>query len=90
MRDPSLELEKLASFPKEVLLLPQGLSLAALGMILSAQDPNVPTHLPKWTKKTLSSTELDVGNPVDPRRTQSDFQRAGIALSCHDSLLLET
>ena len=43
--------------------------------------PNVPTHLPKCAEKTLSSAKLDVGNPVDPRRTWSDFQREGIAIS---------
>ena len=52
----------------------------------SESYPNVPTHLPKWVKKTLSSVGLDVGNPVDPRRTQLDFQRACIALSFNDYL----
>ena len=39
MRDPSLELEKPAPFPKLVLLLPRGLPLTALGVILSANTP---------------------------------------------------
>ena len=43
--------------------------------------PNDPTHLPEWAEKTLSSVGLDVGNPVDPRRTRSYFQRAGIDIS---------
>ena len=47
----------------------------------SKSDLNEPTHLPKWAEKTLSSVGLDVGNPVDQRRTRSDFQRACIALS---------
>ena len=41
-------------------------------------------------KKTLSSARTNIGNPIDQRRTRSDFQRAGIALSCHDSLLYDT
>ena len=53
-------------------------------------DYNVPTHVPKWAEKTLSSAELDIGNPVNPRRTWFDFQRAGISLSCNDSLLSKT
>ena len=32
----------------------------------------------------------NIGNPDDPRGTRSDFQRAGIALSCLDNLLSET
>ena len=40
----------------------------------------VPTHLPKWAKKNRSSAGTNVGNPVDPRRTRLDFQRAGISL----------
>ena len=37
-----------------------------------------------------SSAGKNIGNPVDRRRTQSYFQREGIALSCHDSLLSDT
>ena len=48
------------------------------------------THLSTWDRQTLSSTGDDIGNPNDPRRTQSDFQREGIALSCHDSFLFKT
>ena len=51
---------------------------------------DVSTHLPTWAKKTLSSDGKSIGNPADPRRTWSDFQRAGIDLSCHDSFLSET
>ena len=36
--------------------------------------PNAPTHLQKWDENTLSSSRLDVGNPVDPRRNRSYFQ----------------
>ena len=32
----------------------------------------------------------NIGNPIDPRRTRSDFQRVGISLSFHDSFLSET
>ena len=42
---------------------------------------NVPTNLPKWAEKTLSSAGLDIGNPAYPRRTRFAFLRAGIALS---------
>ena len=48
------------------------------------------THLPKWAKKTLTFVGTNIGNPVDPRRTRSYFQRTGIALSCHDFLLSKT
>ena len=48
------------------------------------------TYLPTWAKKTLSYASKNIGNPADPRRTRFDFQRAGIPLSCHDSLLSET
>ena len=48
------------------------------------------THLPTWARQTLSSAGDNIENPDDPRRTQSDFQRAGIALSCHESFLSET
>ena len=51
---------------------------------------NVPTHLPKWAKKTLSSVGLNVGNPTDPRRTRSYFQREGITLYCNDYFISET
>ena len=37
-----------------------------------------------------SSAGDNIGNPDDPRRTQSDFQRVGIALSCTDNLMFET
>ena len=47
-------------------------------------------HLPKLAEKSLSSAGLDVGNPADPRRTRSDFQRAGIYFSCSDSLFSDT
>ena len=53
----------------------------------SKSYPNVPTHLPKWDEKTRSFVGLDVGNPADPSRTQSDFQRPGIALSSNDPLM---
>ena len=56
----------------------------------SESDSELQTHLPTWDKKTLSSAWENIGNHVDPRRTRYDFQRAGIALSCHDSLLSET
>ena len=55
----------------------------------SESDQNDPSHLPKWAEKTLSSAGSNVGNLVDPRRTQSDFQREGIYLSCNDSLISE-
>ena len=44
-------------------------------------------HLPAWAQQTLSSVGDNIGNPNDPRRTRSDFQRAGIAVSCTDYLL---
>ena len=47
-------------------------------------------HLPTWARQTLSSVGDNIGNPDDPRRTRSDFQRVGIAISCHDNLLYET
>ena len=49
----------------------------------SESDSEVQTHLPTWAKKTLSSAGPNIGNPIDPIRTRSEFQRAGIALSCH-------
>ena len=56
----------------------------------SELDSKVQTHLPTWAKMTLSSAGQNIGNPADPRRTQSDFQREGISLSCHDSLMYES
>ena len=53
----------------------------------SESDFDVSTHLPTWAKKTLSFAGTNIGNLADPRRTRSDFQRAGIALSCHVSLI---
>ena len=53
-------------------------------------EPEVQNHLPTWAKQTLSSTGENIGNPDDPRRTRSDFQTAGIALSCLDYLLSES
>ena len=50
-------------------------------------EPEVQNHLPTWAPQTLSSAGDNIGNPDDPRRTRSDFQRAGIALSCPDYLL---
>ena len=47
-------------------------------------------NLPTWAKKTLSSAGESIRNLVVPRRTRSEFQRAGIALSCHDDLLSKT
>ena len=53
----------------------------------SESDSEVQTHLPTWAKKTLSSVGENIGNPADPRRTWSEFQREGIVLFCHDDLL---
>ena len=50
----------------------------------------VQNHLPTWARQTLSSVGDNIGNPDDPRRTRSDFQREGIALSCPNNLLFET
>ena len=47
-------------------------------------EPKVQNHLPTWARQTLSSAGDNIGNPDDPRRTRSDFQRAGIALSFPD------
>ena len=44
-------------------------------------------HLPTWAQQELYSAGDSIGNPDDPRRTRSDFQRAGIVLSCLDYLL---
>ena len=57
---------------------------------ISISEPEVQTHLPTWARQTLSSSGDNNGNPNDPRRTQYDFQRAGIALSCLDYLLSES
>ena len=56
----------------------------------SKSEPELQNHLPTWARQTLSSTSDNIGNPDDPRRTRSDFQRAGIALSCSDNLMSET
>ena len=56
----------------------------------SESDSEVQSHLPTWAKQTLSSAGENIGNLDDPRRTRSDFQREGIAVSCHNSLLSET
>ena len=53
-------------------------------------EPEVQNHLPTWARQTLSSTGDNIGNLDDPRRTRSDFQRAGIELPCLDNLLYET
>ena len=53
-------------------------------------EPEVQNHLPTWARQTLSSAGDNIGNPNDPRRTRSDFQRAGIVLSCLDYLLFES
>ena len=55
-----------------------------------SSEPEVQNHLPTWAQQTLSSTGENIGNPNDPRRTQSDFQRAGIVLSCSDNFLSKT
>ena len=53
----------------------------------SESEPEVQNHLPTWARQTLSSARDNIGNPDDPRRTQSDFQREGIALSCPNYLM---
>ena len=53
-------------------------------------EPEVQNHLPTWARQTLSSVGDNIGNPDDPSRTQSDFQRACIPLSCPNYLLSET
>ena len=53
-------------------------------------EPKVQNHLPTWAQQTLSFAGENIGNPDDLRRTRSDFQRVGIALSCSDNLLFET
>ena len=50
-------------------------------------EPKVQNHLPTWARQTLSSVGDNIGNPDDTRRTQSDFQRAGIVLSCPGNFL---
>ena len=52
--------------------------------------PEVQNHLPNWARQTLSSVGDNIGNPNDPRRTRSDFQRESIALSSLDHLLSES
>ena len=42
---------------------------------------DVSTHLLTWSKKILSAAGENIGNPADPRRTRSDFQREGIYIS---------
>ena len=56
----------------------------------SESEPEVQNHLPTWAQQTLSSAGNNIGNPNDPKRTQSYFQRTGIALSCPDNLLSKT
>ena len=53
-------------------------------------EPKVKNHLPTWARQTLSSAGDNIGNPDDPRRTRSDFQREGIVLSCTDNFISET
>ena len=53
-------------------------------------EPEVQNHLPTWARQTLSSAGDNIGNPNDPRRTRSDFQREGIYLSCPDNFLSKT
>ena len=53
----------------------------------SESEPEVQNNLPTWARQTLSSAGDNIGNSDDPRRTRSDFQRAGIALSCPDYFL---
>ena len=48
------------------------------------------TYLPTWAKQTLSSAGDNIENPDDPRRTRSNFQIGGIALSCHEYFISET
>ena len=50
-------------------------------------ETKVQNNLPTWARQTLSSAGDNIGNPDDPRRTRSDFQRAGIVISCPDNLL---
>ena len=50
-------------------------------------EPKVQNHLPIWARQTLSSVGDNIGNPDDPRRIQSDFQRADISLFCPDYFL---
>ena len=55
--------------------------------LYAESEPEVQNHLPTWAQQTLSSAGDNIGNPDDPRRTWSDFQRVGIVLSCFDNLL---
>ena len=57
---------------------------------VSESYPNFPTHLTKWAKETLPSIGTNIGNPVDPRRTRSYFQREGISIYFHDSSISGT
>ena len=50
-------------------------------------EPEVQNHIPTWARHTLSSAGDNIGNPDDPRRTRSEFQRAGIFLSCPNNFL---
>ena len=50
-------------------------------------EPELQNHLATWARQTLSSAGENIGNLDDPRRTKSDFQRAGIAISCYDNLM---
>ena len=52
-------------------------------------EPKVQNHHPTWAQQTLSSAGDNIGNLDDPRRTRSDFQRAGIVLSCYDDFLFK-
>ena len=56
----------------------------------SESEPEVQNHLPTWDRQTLASAGDNIGNSDDPRRTCSDFQREGIALSCPNNLFYET
>ena len=44
-------------------------------------ESELQNHLPTWARQTLSFAGDNIGNPNDPRRTQSDFQRENISLS---------
>ena len=55
--------------------------------LYSESEPELQNHLPTWARQTLSSAGDNIGNPDDPRRTQSDFQRVDIVLSCPDHLM---
>ena len=51
-------------------------------------EPELQNHLPTWAGQKLSFAGDNIGNPDDPRRTWSDFQRVGIVLSCPDYLFI--